>query len=139
MKTKQQEEGESTEKLVVAAFKNNGFWAYNLPKKIGGQPFDIIGCKRGITWFVDGKHLEADKASFSFERIEPNQRTSMQYARGFAGIQNLGFVIKWDRDLSRLFFLSYDKVIELEKNGCKSVKIEVLEDFIEVLNNANNN
>lgn len=138
MKSKQMIVGNNTEAFVAKLFQENKYWAYILPKKIGGQPFDVIACKNDVIWFVDAKHLEAEEASFSFERIEPNQRTSMRYARNFAGINNLGFVIRWDRDDSRVFFLSYDKLVELEQNGVKSVKIESLENFMEVINENNN-
>lgn len=133
MKSKQLILGNKVEQCIAKIFKENKYWAYIIPKKISGQPFDVIACRKNTNWFIDAKHLESDKASFPFDRIEPNQRTSMGYARIFAGIQNLGFAIQWDRDDSRVFFLSYDKLIELEEKGLKSAKIESLDDFTEVI------
>ena len=133
-KSKQQIVGDATE-TIIADFlnKEKGYWAYILPKKVGGQPFDIIACRCNSVWMVDAKHLESEKASFSFDRIEPNQKTSMMYARTFANISNVGFVIYWERNTTQLYFLHYDKWKEMERQGMKSVKIEDLEIFGDLL------
>lgn len=133
MISKQMIVGNSTEQDIAQCFYKNGYWAYILPKKIGGQPFDIIACKNNDTWFIDAKHLDSDKSSFSFERIEPNQRTSMKYARKIANIKNLGFAIKWDKCPEMLYYLSYDKLLELERNGAKSVKIAALNNMEDLI------
>lgn len=125
--------GNKTEVEIAEFLRGKGYWALIVQKGPNGQPFDIIAGREDVTWYIDAKHLEGDKVSFSFDRIEPNQRTSMGYARNFALIKRLGFVIKWERDNSRLFYLSYDKLIELEKKGFKSVKINDLEDYGEML------
>ena len=125
--------GNKAEKEVVDCFVSYGFWAFNIPKSVKGQPFDIIACKNNCNWFVDVKHLEKNKLSFNFDRIEPNQRTSMKYAKMFANISNLGFVIRAERDSFRHLFLSYDKLIELEGKGYKSVKISELENLEDLL------
>lgn len=128
--------GNSTENFIANFLRENGYWAYILPKKVGGQPFDIIACRCDDIWFVDAKHLEEEKASFSFERIEPNQKTSMSYAQNFAHITNMGFVIYWERTPEKLYFLSYDRVLKSEKENKKSVKIEDLNEFKAVLKHA---
>ena len=131
--------GDSTEQFIANFLRENGYWAYILPKKVGGQPFDIIACRYNNIWFVDAKHLEKEKASFSFDRIEPNQKTSMLYAQQFAHITNMGFVIYWERTPEKLYFLPYDRVLKSEKEGKKSVKIEDLNEFKEVLKYASDN
>lgn len=133
MVSKQNIVGNATENEIAKLFKEHKYLAFIIPKKIGGQPFDIIGCNKNNVWLIDAKHLESNKASFPFERIEPNQRTSMKYAEIVTGIETKGFVIKWERDVSRHFFLSYDKLIELEKNGAKSIPIKELEVFEDLL------
>lgn len=133
MNNKQNKIGDRTESIIAQRFSQNNFWAYILPKKIGGQPFDIIACKDSCAWMVDAKHLEADKASFPFDRIEPNQRTSMLFAKTFANIKNIGFMIIWERKPENIYFLSYDNFCELEKQGAKSIKIELLKTFEEVI------
>lgn len=131
--------GDSTEQFIANFLRENGYWAYILPKKVGGQPFDIIACRYNNIWFVDAKHLEKEKASFSFDRIEPNQKTSMLYAQQFAHITNMGFVIYWERTPEKLYFLPYDRVLKSEKESKKSVKIEDLNEFKEVLKYASDN
>lgn len=131
--------GDSTEQFIANFLRENGYWAYILPKKVGGQPFDIIACRYNNIWFVDAKHLEKEKASFTFDRIEPNQKTSMLYAQQFAHISNMGFIIYWERNIEKLYFLSYNNLCDMLKNGKKSVKIEELEDFEVLLKNENNN
>lgn len=127
MISKQMILGNSAEEYIAKYFHNKKYWAYILPKKIGGQPFDVIACRKKDIWFVDGKHLETEKNSFPFSRIEPNQWTSMQFAKNFAGIENVGFVIVWEKCPETPFYLSYDKLLELTNNGEKSVKIGRLE------------
>ena len=118
--------GNETEKQVAELFHKNEYWAFVIPKKIGGQPFDIIASREKDTWFVDAKHLEASKASFPFDRIEANQITSMNYAYKFANItENLGFAIKWDRT-DTIYFFSYKYFCELKSQGKKSVKMDCL-------------
>lgn len=134
MKTKQLEDGDLAESSAESYFHKYGYWAYILPKKIGGQPFDLIACRKNDTWFVDVKHLERDKASFTFDRVEPNQWSSMMYAKKVADIENLGFVIMWERDLSDLYFLEYETAYKLKNDGIKSVKITEMRKLGELLN-----
>ena len=131
--------GKTTEIIIADFLREKGYWAYILPKKVGGQPFDIVACRCNYVWMVDAKHLEKEKASFSFDRIEPNQKTAMMYARTFANISNIGFVIYWERNTTQLYFLSYDRWQEMSKEGQKSVKIEDLENFGELIENENSN
>lgn len=133
MQSKQLILGNSAEEYIADYFYKKSYWAYILPKKIGGQPFDVIACKQNNTWFVDVKHLESGKASFPFSRIEPNQWTSMRFAKMLAGIQNLGFVIVWQEYPETPFFLHYDNLLELVSNGEKSVKIERLKPLGELI------
>lgn len=121
--------GNSTELFIANFLRENGYWAYVVPKKVGGQPCDVIACRYNNVWLIDAKHLEKEKASFSFERIEPNQKTAMRYAQEFAHISNVGFVIYWERT-ERLYWLPFEFVSE----NAKSVKIEDLTEFIEVIN-----
>ena len=138
MGIKQNIVGREAEKKVEELFNKNGYWALNIPKSISGQPFDFVACKGSIfeplvdAWFIDVKHIE-DKISFDFKRIEPNQRTSMKFARAHSRLKKLGFVILTEREPSRFFYLTYDKLLKLEKEGLKSVKIYELENFEELI------
>lgn len=124
--------GELSETSILDIFKKHKYWAFQIPKTPKGQPFDIIACRDNKYFFIDSKHLETNKASFALERIEPNQITSMQYARQYANVKNLGFIINWERD-EQFYFFSYDKFEELKKNNAISVKIETLPKVEEVL------
>ncbi|WP_281512248.1 Holliday junction resolvase RecU [Mammaliicoccus vitulinus] len=119
--------GDSTELKIAKYYQNKKFLVVIIPKNIDGQPVDIIACKNDEVWLIDAKHVTSKKSSFSFNNIRPNQISTMRYARNCIGIQNLGFVIEWDREPQSLFFFSYDKFIELAEKSFKSVKIEELE------------
>lgn len=128
MGIKQNQIGKHTEVDVAQFFKENQYWAFVIPKGINGQPFDIIARRRNKTFFIDAKH--SDTGHFPFERIEPNQITSMSYANKVAEIKdNMGFVIKYEQEL---YFLPYETFVEMKNKGQKSVKIELL-DKLEVL------
>ena len=124
--------GNATEKNICKVFKNHKYWVYNLPKKANGQPCDVVALKDNISWFVDGKHVRNEAVSFTFDRIEPNQLAAMEYAKNFAGLKNVGFVIFFDRT-KKLYWFSYDKYIYMKRFGKKSVNYEELEEFESLL------
>ena len=140
--------GNATEKLVSKTLRSFGYWNYILPKKVEGQPCDIVAMKgidiknkvEIIAWMIDAKHVE-NKVSFTFDRIEPNQISSLSYARDFAKIQGYrgytGFAIFFDRD-KQLYWFPFDQYQEMVKNGEKSVNMQSLKLFSEVLIDANN-
>lgn len=127
MTTIQNELGKKSEETISSFLHKKHFWVYVFPKKMEGQPFDIIACKNNEIWMLDVKHLESSKVSFPIYRIEPNQISSMIYARTFANIENLGFILDWEKDKTAFFFLRLDKVLELRKKNIKSIKIIELE------------
>ena len=132
--------GKATEKFVCKTLKKFGYWAYNLPKKVEGQPCDIVAIKKNkayLIWLIDAKHIRNNEVSFTFDRIEPNQISSMRYARDFSNIDacSLGFAIFFDRD-KQLRWLPFEFYEELAKNGVKSVNMNILRLFTEVLEDA---
>lgn len=127
--------GNKTEKDVVSILREHGYWVYRCAMKNNGQPVDIIAIKGGQkyhVWLIDGKHVTTNKVSFVFNRIEPNQITSLRYARDFAGIENTGFAIEFERT-GEFYYLPFSKYEELAENGYKSVNLSELELFEEVL------
>lgn len=124
--------GNKTEQNVVNILRKNRYWVYNCPKKLGGQPVDIIALKDNINILVDAKHVEKEKVSFSFDRIEPNQITSLMYARDYAGIKNLGFAIEFERT-GEIMWFPFKFYEELVKDGFKSIKMSQMALFEEVL------
>jgi len=117
--------GADTENLIVNFYKSKGFWVYLTPRKTNGQPIDIIAIKRNEHWLIDSKHVRENECSFPFDRIEPNQVMSMTYARKYANIDNLGFGIYFERN-KQLYYLSYDKYMEMSKKGLKSANMNDL-------------
>lgn len=133
MGIKQNVEGRKAENEVANLLTSYRYWGLPVQKGPNGQPFDIVACRDNIPWFLDVKHLESNKNVFNFDRIEPNQKTSMKYAKNFAGNKNLGFVIVLDRESFKYLFLHYDKFVELEQKGYKSVKLTDLENFEDII------
>ena len=127
--------GRTEEEKAAKYLSQHKYWALVIPKGPNGQPFDIIASRKRDTWFLDVKHLEKDKASFPFSRIESNQITSMNYANIVAKISSdrLGFMIKWERNPDKYFFLSWEKFIECKRKDEKSVKITELVNLEELL------
>lgn len=128
--------GNKTERQIISVFNKYGYWVYNTPHKVNGQPVDIIAIRKNNAWLVDAKHLESRSASFSFDRIEPNQITTCLYASTFAQIDNVGFAIEYERT-GGVYWFPFKKYQELDKQGCKSVKIadlSLLEDYLKGTN-----
>ena len=67
--------GNDFEREFCDTLSQKGFWCYNLPSKIEGQPFDVIACYKGKTFVVDCKVCKND--NFTFDRVEDNQRSAM--------------------------------------------------------------
>ena len=116
--------GKKSESKVCSFFGERKYWSYFLSKGINGQTVDIIAIRKNDIWFVDAKHLEDNKKSFPFNYIEPNQITSMKRLKYIAEVNAiLGFVIDWKNEL---YFLNFSFFCELENQGQKSAKMELL-------------
>ena len=123
----QNELGRKSEEFVAKYLENFRYWSLIVQASVDGQPFDLISRRKNDVWFLDAKHLEKNKKSFPFSRIEANQITSMQYARIVAEIdKGMGFAIVWENDLKNIYYLSYDMYLKMVFEGKKSVKIETL-------------
>lgn len=121
---KQNELGKRTEKSLCEFFATKKYWAHPLSKGINGQPVDVIAKRKRDDWFVDAKHLEDNKKSFHFSRIEPNQITSLKILKFIAEADaHLGFVIDWQNEF---YFFDFNFYLELEKQGQKSVFMALL-------------
>ncbi len=123
--------GSDCEKEVSSILRKHKYWVYRCPVKTGGQPMDIIAAKTNkITyfWLIDAKHVREENPSFTLSRIEPNQWATMDFARNFAGLQNLGFAIKFDRT-GKIYWLSYDNALKLKNEDIKSINLSMLEEF----------
>ena len=134
MISKQMKNGNRDEELVLRTFQKHGFWAHNFAKSHNGsQPVDVVAIRENTCWLVDVKNVREQEISFPFSRIEPNQLTCFDYARTFANIKNLGVVICFEKLDLRPLLLTYDKLLEMESKGLKSVKMSDLEALEEYL------
>lgn len=128
--------GNSCEELVVNILRSKGYWVYRTVVKTNGQPVDIIAAKGTINgetiYLMDAKHVREENPSFPFSRIEPNQWASLDYAKNFAGLKNLGFAVLFERTKD-VYWLSYDLAKTLNDNGVKSVKLTALKKLEEVI------
>lgn len=68
--------GNSFEAELCEILSEAGFWAHNLAQNSAGQPADVIASKGGHAFLIDCKVCTG--AYFSKNRIEENQRTSME-------------------------------------------------------------
>ena len=131
--------GNTVEKMICDRFKAHKYWAYNCPKSANGaQPVDVIAYRGGEHshfWYVDGKNVNLKKVSFVLDRTEDNQIVSMDYVIHFAKAddKNVGFVVYFERT-EKLYWLPYEKVLEVQKSGLKSVNLTDMRLFEEVLN-----
>lgn len=117
-----QENGRLGEQIALEFLKKKGYWVHDTGRNsAGSQPVDLIAVKRGHVWLLDAKFVRREDPSFRFSDIQPNQITTMRYAREFAGIDNLGFFIVFDRDRENPRILTYDAFLALK--GRKSVNI----------------
>jgi len=123
--------GTKSEKNLTELLRNFGFWVYNMPLKINGQPCDIIAIKGhndNVVFLIDSKHT-AKKPSFPFERIEPNQMAAMDYATNFAGIKNVGFAIYFERD-ENWYWMPFEQYLKSNKKSVNISELKLLEDMI---------
>ena len=67
--------GNKFEKELCEMLAAKGFWAYNFPNKIAGQPADIIASRDGRPCLIDCKECTND--TFDTRRVEENQKNSM--------------------------------------------------------------
>lgn len=124
--------GDEYEDKVIEMLHDSGHWVYHVPKKVSGQPVDIIAAKGSKLMLVDAKHVRYKDVSFKFDRIEPNQWSSMGYAREFAGIECLGFAIFFERT-NEMYWLHYDVALDRYNKGEKSIHMSYLKPFKEML------
>lgn len=138
MGAKSRENGKKGEAIGQALFRRNGYWVHLTGRsRSGSQPVDLVAIKgtntETLAWLLDVKFVSIQKPSFGFEDIQPDQLTTLRYAREFANMEKLGFLIVFERDLENPRFLSYDDYLNISKKGRKSVNMDSLEYMEETL------
>lgn len=53
--------GKQTEQELALFLRGLKYWAYIVPKKVGGQPFDVIACKKTRSGFWTQNILKQQK------------------------------------------------------------------------------
>jgi hypothetical protein len=142
MTSKQMQNGNSAENLVVELFREYHYWVHDMAKDAtGAQPVDVVAIRGAFagfgtsTFLVDAKNVRESEISLPFSRIESNQLSCMKYAFEWAGIskRNIGFVVVFDREPDKPRFLSYSAYLEMVKRGEKSANFNDMADFINVI------
>lgn len=108
------------EKEFCKILQQQGYWAHNFEYSQGGQPCDIVAIKDDKALLIDVKHCEGDR--FTFDRIEPNQRTCFEYANK-CGNFNTFFAIYFEK-YNEWRAIRYSFVLDIEECGKKSVRYD---------------
>ena len=71
--------GNDFESEFCETLADEGFWTHNMAQNAAGQPADVIAVKDGEAYLIDCKVCSRNR--FQFDRIEDNQRFSMELWR----------------------------------------------------------
>lgn len=110
------ERGNSFEQEFCQILKNNNFFAYNLPNKASGQPFDIIATKDNQFFAFECKTVKGDK--FLLTRIEDNQAQAFK-SLNKAKSEFYYLVAKFDNEIKAIRF---QEVIHKIYKGCNFIR-----------------
>jgi len=128
--------GSTYEELAAQILNKHGYWAYVTQKKVDGQPVDVIAAKKkdnsDIVYLLDVKHVRESVPSFTLSRIEPNQFSSLEFCHVFAHLDRLGFAIYFERT-ENWYWLPFEKAYDAYKNNVKSIHLNLLEKFEDIL------
>lgn len=118
MGMKSQKNGNAGERIVESFLRSRGYWVHVTKRGANGsQPVDIIAIRSGKAILMDAKYVSQGKnGRFYLEDVQPDQITSMSYARDFADIRNIGFAIVfegWEESPSFLPFEAYEGLVEM--------------------------
>ena len=128
--------GDKGERLMVSFFRERGYWIHVSKRdRQGAQPVDGIAIKKNEAWLLDAKYVE-NGYRLDFSDIQPNQVTSMRYARDYAGVENLGFFVVFGQDEGTPYLLEFATYEKLAKEGKKSANTMDMKDFGEYLENG---
>lgn len=124
--------GGRTEKDIARILSKKGYWVLIVPKSASGsQPVDIVAMKGSNNILLDAKHLRKKDELFELSRIEPNQWSSMEFAKKYCELKNLGFAIAYECDNS-VRWLSYEIALSLKNRGRASISYKSLPLFDDV-------
>ena len=125
MSEKQTYIGNNCETQALDWLKENGYWCHLFRRSRNGQPCDIIALSGEKAFLIDAKHCVGDR--FATSRIEPNQRTSMLYAK-LLGVKNAGFMIWFESDKTWRWLPFSEELLKVK--SIEKDKIEKMGDFV---------
>lgn len=111
--------GNKIEVEVANYLFQKNYWVHLLKQGVKGQPFDLIAVKNNVALMGDAKHCSQNR--FDFNRIEPNQYTSMELALE-CGNTNIGFFLVGMHDEIKFIKWTNLKKLVLE-NKIKSINL----------------
>lgn len=138
MGAKSRSNGAKGEMIAQKFFREHGYWVHLMGRSASGsQPVDLIAVK-GIekgnqVWLLDVKFVSSSKPSFGFDDIQPDQLTTFRYAREYAHLTNLGFLIVFERDLDNPRYLPYGEYLQKVDKGQKSMNMDYICKMEEIL------
>ena len=134
MGMKSQTNGNKGEDIVCKWLREKRYWAHLTKRSAtGAQPVDIIAIRFDCHLLCDAKYVsEGKKGRFSFDDIQPDQITSMRYARDYSGIEELGFCIVFEGCENEPRFMPLKVYEALIGANEKSVKMEELPTMAEM-------
>jgi len=117
--------GSKFEREFCKMLSESGFWVHRItPNASGQQPADVIAIKDGYHALIDCKVVSNEKQGFSFQRVEDNQRSSMELFKARGG--EVGwFAIRLLSGEVRM--LHYNQLMVCEEQGMKRLTIDDLQ------------
>lgn len=98
--------GKRAEQYVADYLFKKGWFVILIPKKISGQPFDLIALKDDKFIAGDVKHIQSGD-TFRLNRVEPNQQTAFFLMRN-KGNTNFGLIFKFKNDMGVYYIRDSD-------------------------------
>lgn len=120
--------GKNTEEKVAEYFAEKGYWVYQFPQSIKGQPTDLIVVKNNIATLIEVKHCKNDR--FTFNRIEPNQLTTFNFFKSKGNTKHK-IAIQFK---SGLYLMDFSYIDILINADIKSISVDTVEELGERLN-----
>lgn len=99
--------GRVTEKYVADYLFEKGWGVILIPKRLGGQPFDLIALKNNEFLAGDVKHILYGN-TFPLLRIEPNQISALNLMKA-RGNTRIGLFLKF-ADSENIYFKKWSEI-----------------------------
>lgn len=119
--------GVLTEEKAKEIFFNKGYWVYQCPSNIKGQPADLIIAKDNKITLVEVKHCKNNR--FTLNRIEENQLSTYKYFKT-KGNTNHKILVKFK---DGIYLIDFYHIYSCINQGYKSLTVDTFEELGERL------